>query len=489
MTTDLLEDGDYAFSEIHVISDLHLGGAPGRQIFSGTKELVALIELLKGAPAGRRVALVINGDFIDFLAEEPGEYFDPRGAIGKLDRVSVDKSFAPIWTALKAYLGTPDRYLVVVLGNHDVELAIPKVLRHFVESLTGNDQARGRLVISTQGHGFAARVMGKRVVCIHGNEADTWNVIDYDRLRRIQTELQLAGSTDSWTPNAGTKLVIDVMNEIKRRYPFVDLLKPETAGVIPILWALDQGTARRLAACMNVGGRLAWDKARRAVGLLSADEKEIEDPKALQELLNAGAGQPHDTDRSADAMIAAAIKDVRDGTHRLGNVSSNGELGVIGALWARITNRPPAQVALEAIERLSNDKTFSRSTSDPTFERLDELVGDADFIVAGHTHLERDLARIRRRGRYFNTGSWARLIRVRPEWLANHQRFLPVWEALKKPTLADLDATQIEGKPLVTTRRTVASICERDGEVRASLRRVWVENNATQIAEPTVSEE
>ena len=31
-----------------------------------------------------------------------------------------------------------------------------------------------------------------------------------------------------WGPNAGTKMVKDVMNEVKRRYAWIDLLKPET---------------------------------------------------------------------------------------------------------------------------------------------------------------------------------------------------------------------------------------------------------------------
>ena len=52
---------------VYVISDLHLGGVAPRQMFGETAALAGFID---GLPAGR-CALVINGDFVDFLAEPP----------------------------------------------------------------------------------------------------------------------------------------------------------------------------------------------------------------------------------------------------------------------------------------------------------------------------------------------------------------------------------------------------------------------------------
>jgi UDP-2,3-diacylglucosamine pyrophosphatase LpxH len=486
----VLVDGELTFDEVHVVSDLHLGGAPGRQIFAGSAELSELIWVLQARPPERRVALVINGDFIDFLAIEPALHFDPVGACAKLDRVAADPTFVPIWAALRAFVGTANRRLVIVLGNHDIELALPSVSRHLVESLAeGNDASRGRITLSAQGHGFAARVNGKRIVCVHGNEADTWNIIDFDRLRRIGTELQLRGTTDAWTPNAGTMLVIDVMNEIKQQFPFVDLLKPETQAVIPILWALDQGTSRRLGRCLRVARRLSRDKVRRMTGLLTAEDEEQESPDALRALLSGPSSVT--PARSAIASADLAIERAMERLHEDPVSRSNlqGELGVVGAIWERLTSRNPMTVALEALESLNENHAFSRSTSDATFEQLDEMVGDADFVIAGHTHLERDLARRRRFGRYFNTGTWARLIKIRPEWVASAQRFTPVWQALRQPTLAALDGAQIEGSNLVTRRHTVASISHTDGTVTAALRRARLVSGRLELLEPTVSEE
>ncbi len=97
-----------AFDEVHVVSDLHLGGAPGFQIFDLTNELEGLISFLCQRPPGTEVALVINGDFVDFLAEEPARCFDPHDAISKLDRIVGDAAFAPVWSALQRFAATPD---------------------------------------------------------------------------------------------------------------------------------------------------------------------------------------------------------------------------------------------------------------------------------------------------------------------------------------------------------------------------------------------
>ena len=36
--------------------------------------------------------------------------------------------------------------------------------------------------------------------------------------------------------NAGTRMVKEVMNEVKRRYAWIDLLKPETSAAVGTWW-------------------------------------------------------------------------------------------------------------------------------------------------------------------------------------------------------------------------------------------------------------
>src|SRR5689334_9048750 len=90
---------------IYVISDLHIGGtypdpaAPhierrrGFRMMTRVAELAAFIRQLARLPADPAVELVINGDFIDFLAEERGSGID------------VEPNTAPEWTPFRAAPG------------------------------------------------------------------------------------------------------------------------------------------------------------------------------------------------------------------------------------------------------------------------------------------------------------------------------------------------------------------------------------------------
>ncbi len=77
------------------------------------------------------------------------------------------------------------------------------------------------------------------------------------------------------------------------------------------------------------------------------------------------------------------------------------------------------------------------------FERIDELVGpEYDVVIAGHTHLARALDRSRGRGRYFNSGTWAGLMKLTPTQLQSPAAFKPVFERLRRShTIAELETS------------------------------------------------
>ena len=62
------------FNEIYVVSDIHLGGRrddqDNFQIFNRGERLGNLIRHIAGQRVGEDVALVLNGDIIDSLAED-----------------------------------------------------------------------------------------------------------------------------------------------------------------------------------------------------------------------------------------------------------------------------------------------------------------------------------------------------------------------------------------------------------------------------------
>ena len=157
------------FDQLHVVSDLHLGGSIDFQIFDQSKELVALIDYLKARGADH-LGLVLNGDVVDFLAEDDPKYLDPNGAVRKLDRIFADLTFAPVWQALSRFVSTEGRELIIVGGNHDVELSLPPVRQRLIEQLCGGaSDARGRITLATDGAGFACTVRGTRVLFFHGH--------------------------------------------------------------------------------------------------------------------------------------------------------------------------------------------------------------------------------------------------------------------------------------------------------------------------------
>jgi hypothetical protein len=127
--------------------------------------------------------------------------------------------------------------------------------------------ARGRILLEMSGAGVLMRVANATVLCVHGNEVDDWNVVDYEALRRIGRNSQQGLPVKPWIPNAGTQLVIEVMNEIKRgNYPFVDLLKPETGGVLRALVTLEPALAGRVFSALPAATRKVRDGILRWAG-------------------------------------------------------------------------------------------------------------------------------------------------------------------------------------------------------------------------------
>ncbi len=496
--------------ELQVVSDLHLGGKPGFQIFASTAELVWLIDSVTQSPKPGLAALVVNGDFIDFLAEEPALGFDADGVLAKIDRVLADPSFAPVFAALARLLATERRLLVVNLGNHDIELALPWARAHLAQALAGdNPAAHARLLLVTDGTGFRCQVGNAAVLCLHGNEVDSWNVTDHEKLRRIGRDTQFGLSPEPWMPNAGSQLVVEVMNQVKARYPFVDLLKPETEGVVPILAALNPQLLRKLQDLSGIAQRKAVDQLRMRAGFLSADVDGSADGSAAAAAgaapTAAAAGAAHDLPTvpsppafgasgllggnsglgasaaalsnappgSAAALLARAEAAYLQGVAPISLVqgSESEQLGPLAAAWDWLTGKPRAEVLRQALEFLDKDRSFDPAAPDDTFKAIDALVSpDVDLVLTGHTHLERSLPRQRGGGHYFNSGTWARLMRISPELRQDPARFAQLFDLLDGKPVAQLVAAS---PALVMQRNSVVAIWrDAAGRTQAELRHV-----------------
>ncbi len=482
------------FDKLYIISDLHFGGEPGFQIFGSQPEMLWFIHHLTEAPADTAIGLVINGDFIDFLAEAPAMHFDPQGAIKKLERIALhDTTFAPIFAALHTYLSTPGRTLIVNLGNHDLELALPWVRQRLIQILTDDDPlAVARLQLVFDGSGVFVGVGGKSVLCVHGNEVDGWNNADFEKIRQIGRDVQFGRPVAPWIPNAGSKMVIDVMNPIKREFPFVDLLKPEKQGVVPTLVACDPSQNTNLDSVLALAGmgfKMAgnWVSKR---GMLGAES----DPNDVS---GAGTGNTASLlaaefsradvggNTDADAMMRQVEQQAKDGVKPMDLVAGNaaGQLGKPKAIFDWIRGRSTSEVLREALEKLDKDQSFVVSAKDETFTKLDaDVTPDIDFLLAGHTHLERALKRCEGGGYYFNSGTWARLIQISPKVRADTVQFKALFETLKNGNMRSLDAMP----GLIQKFCTVVAIEKVGAAVRGELRHIVTDPASGQSSFTTV---
>ena len=458
------------YDELYVVSDIHMGGRPGFQILKEGKRLADFIRWVGQQRPDGRVALVLNGDVFDSLAEDIPGYIAADEAVSMMTRIFNDQAFTPVWDALKNFVGKLGRSLIMVIGNHDVEVAFPAVQRTIEERLAGDKTApRGRISFSTAGAGYACAVGNARVFCTHGNEEDSWNVVDYETLFQLARG-QNAGlpfDASRWKSNAGSMFVRDIMNEVKRRYAWIDLLKPETKAAIGVLVALDPGQVGKISRGIPV----LWEKLRGTLklsGLLSADETTVKDAAEVQSrtlnellgpnLLSGLTGARPGSLRNGDSMLlqAEATFDRQDGR----GAGSDETLGWGQLAWDWLTGvEKPEALRLALKDWLRGDRTFDIKDRDETFEVVTAKVGPSvDFIVTGHTHLDRAIELDARRC-YFNCGTWIRMLRFTEAMLDQPDVFKKIYGVLMEGSMDAIDRAEIApGQPFLLNQTSAVSI-------------------------------
>lgn len=452
-----------SFHELHVVSDLHLGGKPGFQIFRQGDTLANFIRMCT-QPSDRNIGVVLNGDIVDFLAEAPAAYLDPAGAIAKLERIFYeDPAFSGVWAALQEFVAQQNRQLILILGNHDVELALPHVTEWILEKLSlGDSAARGRVTTCFDGAGFPCTVGDKRVFCIHGNDVDVWNMVNHRQLLDLALAINTGESPPEWDPNAGTRMVIDVMNAVKRDYPIVDLLKPEVEAVVPVLLTLDPGRIREIAKILSVAAYLSRDIVRSAFEGVPTERELVESPVSEKEVMAEFFNKYFEHDISESATIQT-------------DEELPGPLDYLPAFFS--SKEKKVEKLRKALEKnLEGDQSFIVTQEDKMFNKMKNEVGSkVNYLITGHSHKERAIARKAPDCYYFNSGTWIRLIRLTEDVLGSSEEFARVYAAFESGSMEQLDAISDLGpshdQPLVMLRPTVVSIVEKDGKTFGELRR------------------
>ena len=378
-------------TDIYVISDIHLGGDPGGESEPSFQMcppanqalLAEFIDSLTTSDSNNECHLVIAGDLVDFLAEKEFQAYTPTqtDALTKFNAIVGRTQI--VWDSLSAFVRAGGS-LHILLGNHDIELSYP-MLRQRLSGLLG----QGRVEFLYDNEAFT---LGP-VLIEHGNRSDAWNAVPHGALRRMRSQMSRGARTDPFDPMPGSRLVVEVINKLKQQYSFVDLLKPEKAGVLPILAALGAGD---LSSVWKAAKRF-WNK--QAVDYdedyIPTDETYIAAvPDADQELYNlaqdiaAGGDSTQIGDFSLEGLRAKVGETIR-GLRRRG-------------LREALLKTESSHLSTFKVEDEKREYLKSATTS---------LESGFDVVVYGHTHLPKRID-IKEGKRYLNCGTWADLMRV-----------------------------------------------------------------------------
>lgn len=461
------------FKRAYVVSDLHLGGKPNFQMFSEGIAFKRFCQTLANeVKPDSPTLLVINGDFVDFLAEDHSAYWNGGLAVDFLKAIAGRDPFSHVFDGLRAFLAKPGAQLVITLGNHDLELSLPNVRSELIEQLTdGVANRRSRIQLAFDGWGYRFQVGHAKALATHGNEVDEYNFTRYDILNQIFHELSLFGSSQAsqgWKPSAGTVFVIDALNRIKQRYPFVDLLKPEipvaflaVTVLAPSNLAVAEDVARlKATAVMNESSRPSSERrflnvddlpqtpaaVGRELAALGA-ERAVGETEAKIFLLEEKANQYlDDPNRNIDDLIYGmdadellGLSDWVQGAKRAIAEMVDAGVGVArtAAGWVVDQATEAGKAAHVAALRTAlvpfvETESFEVNRAGDGDRSLGEMIrDDYDVVFAGHSHIRRFFPRgANRRGHYVNTGTWAGVMRLFPNDLTSDAAFRPIFDLM-----------------------------------------------------------
>lgn len=349
-----------------------------------------LVDFLERVAAIDGCELVVHGDFVDFLAESPYQAWTPdeETTLAKLRAI-----FARNADVFDAFARCARGRLTILLGNHDVELAYPRVRDALFERL-GTTPHRCLFVHGDEGHRVGD------VFIEHGNRYDPWNAVEYDELQRVLAAVGRGEAAPAMRPCPGSSLVEKVMNPLKERYHFIDLLKPEDKIVLLLL--LEFEPERRTDVSMLFHAVTAWVRQRiRTIGrhLRGAEDEDL--PPELRAAF------------AEELLALRAVVNDRKLRSPLINASSESLANLLRD-GRPVDPKRAAKLQLALCTKVAGDISFATAEDSGDYTAAArEMTARAGtrLVIMGHTHLARDV-KFKNGGRYFNTGTWADLIHV-----------------------------------------------------------------------------
>lgn len=408
-------------AELFVLSDLHLTVERDTGLFRSDAELTNCLRwILKET---RDSVLVLAGDVFDFLTPHSGPPVNDFDALCHLTR-AITASHPEIFDALAELARSPRHRLVIMGGNHDSELIFPAVQETIERSLGARffDQSVCWMV---HGEAFRLRVGRAVVVVEHGNILDPWNKINYATLQSASSLTSRnfnASALSDVQPPPGSRLVLEVVNDLRRSYQWIDTLKPETEVILPLLWHFATGRQRRkifnLADDYLSMKVFAWNKK---IGNLRNPER-----------LYKGEKEAENSTRDQ------AFKEWFDAAYQQQRLT----LGV---------ERADRRLVEKLRSVSARDTFFELDRPDDSAQYLQPVFeSGADLIIHGHTHSAK--ACVVEGGMYINTGTWGQLLRLPKSYESDEvwQDFLNLLrtnnvECFSRPTFARVRGESPQG--------------------------------------------
>ncbi len=209
-----------------VVSDLHVGtgSVTGRfnpfEDFHYDRQFRAFVDHFCAPPfQNTNVELILAGDVFDLLKTEvDGSYPDQiteEVALYKLTRC-LD-GHPEFLDALRSFVATPGRQLTYMMGNHDLEIAFPRV-QELLRSAVGGPHHRDRLRFVVY-EPFYALPGGIRIY--HGNQFETLNRVNPRKLF-ITDGVPAPCLNLPW----GSVFLLKVLLPFKEQRPYINLVQP-----------------------------------------------------------------------------------------------------------------------------------------------------------------------------------------------------------------------------------------------------------------------
>lgn len=218
-----------------VISDVHLGpgdlpGLPNPfEDFRQDDRLAEMIRHYSEGPYGELpVGLIINGDFLDLL-KVPWQGGFPEIVT---EEIALDKArrcirgHPLVFDAIASFLLKPGHTVTYVAGNHDVEIAFPRVQR-LIQARLDIPEGDTRLVFVVDDEFLR---LPRGVVVAHGHNFETMNRIEPGRSLTSLPDGRLVANLPF-----GSRFVMNVLLPHKAEQPLLDQVHPLSSF---ILWGL-----------------------------------------------------------------------------------------------------------------------------------------------------------------------------------------------------------------------------------------------------------